>query len=959
MDSSSNRWLVRDTQGSIAGPYSTEVLIRQIERGRWQGGEEVCLYPGGNWMPIAQKGEFYDALLEAISNDSDGTSFDDEEETTVSGWALPEDISKISPPFLEAPKAGQSPVAGQPPLAGSPDQSSSTDSSDPWHGPVGKKTSSHSSSKQHKKLEIIDLESQGTLRKRFHVKTLLVGGVITIAFVLIYGLFKHEDAQGSFKDISLTPIAYEQNTSLTPEESKGMREKAWIYFLRSTYNNQKKSNRILAELLRSSFATDTDFSLLCMNYFEIWSLTKQTSLDHKVLRQAVNYAFKKFPMGHGVKLCKVVKMFSMGDYEGANKQVNALILSAQVPRTEITFSNYLKANVVRMKEDFLTAQDYLSSVEKAMPKWSSVYLQLGIVAEQQRDFSKASGYYIKLLELYSQNKGAFLHLGIAYYYARKDSEEVKAFITQGLAIEDVVSQGLEALARTVVAQVYEREGHLKQALEWAHSAYEVYPSKKHNAAFKIIQKHDGEQSVDSIGVDDITKIYEGDFYSRSGNCVEAIAHYKTAYRVNSKNAVAPYKAARCFWTLGLRGDALKWLGKAINSDSKFLEAYILMARYKAELYDFSDAARFLSIAYRVSPKSDLVQKGFAVVEYQRRNYKAARDFAFKALSLNSIDKDTHQIYARSLMKLGKTSEAFVSVTRAIELHNTDIEVQCTYAEIMSSVQGVSSGVEYLKRKLDESPNTFEYYVAIGDILTHDEQYSEAEQYYRKAILFDNSSISPYLGLAKVYTWEGKYEQAVGVLLKASLKNPSEVKPLFEKGRIFLQQKKYKLAIRDFSRVKTINTHYPLVDYYLGYTYFLLGNHVMALEFMKKEKKKNPNLSEPYELAAKVYSAQGKFSLCAQEYQYAMRYRVHSAKAYVQLAACYRLDGQKDLARSMLIKAESLESGLPELYREYGYLFESEGKVVKALEAFNRYLTLAPQARDTAKIRSLIQSLQRQ
>ena len=60
-------WIVRDGDGKIYGPFTTEQVLVQIDRGYFVGGEEVALYPGGRWIAISGAPEFYDRLLDALA----------------------------------------------------------------------------------------------------------------------------------------------------------------------------------------------------------------------------------------------------------------------------------------------------------------------------------------------------------------------------------------------------------------------------------------------------------------------------------------------------------------------------------------------------------------------------------------------------------------------------------------------------------------------------------------------------------------------------------------------------------------------------------------------------------------------------------------------------------------------------------------------------------------------------
>ena len=64
-----------------------------------------------------------------------------------------------------------------------------------------------------------------------------------------------------------------------------------------------------------------------------------------------------------------------------------------------------------------------------------------------------------------------------------------------------------------------------------------------------------------------------------------------------KNAVVAVKIAKCYWTLSFSDQAIKWLKKAINANSVMMEAYVLMAEYYSEQYDFLQRGKNPSNSY--------------------------------------------------------------------------------------------------------------------------------------------------------------------------------------------------------------------------------------------------------------------------------------------------------------------------------------------------------------------------
>ena len=74
--------------------------------------------------------------------------------------------------------------------------------------------------------------------------------------------------------------------------------------------------------------------------------------------------------------------------------------------------------------------------------------------------------------------------------------------------------------------------------------------------------------------------------------------------------------------------------------------------------------------------------------------------------------------------------------------------------------------------------------------------------------------------------------------------------------------------------------------------------------------------------------------------------------------CYRKSGNLDVAMNMLAVAATKESGLADIYKEQGAIYELKGDASHAIEAYNQYFVLDPDASDRAQIQERISTLQR-
>ncbi|MEO0336893.1 MAG: tetratricopeptide repeat protein, partial [Pseudomonadota bacterium] len=463
-------------------------------------------------------------------------------------------------------------------------------------------------------------------------------------------------------------------------------------------------------------------------------------------------------------------------------------------------------------------------------------------------------------------------------------------------------------------------------------AYKYDPSN--DTAKNLVKRLSGQSSLGVTGLKAHELMLEGDQYVRQGDCQSAQAHYKSAFEIDKKLGIAAYKAGKCLWEVSFSTEAIEWMKKAIFADPKLIDAYIQLADFYSQRFNFIAAAQTLNGASRIAPKSHEVFRGFALVELRRKNPKAAIGFSKQALGIYSNDVDSMVILSEAYL-LGRTNtqEAFAQAAKAIEIDSSHRKAQIVYAKALARLQGAEFGIEHLETLISRYPLVEDYRLALGRLYISDDRFASAESVFRQLVDIQDKKKESLLELGRVLKIQGQFQEALDSFYKAAVYDPADAEPFYEAGKLLLEFKKPKEARQQFERVLVTNPKYPLVHYNIGKTELMLKRPKKAIEQADKEKRANPNLAAAYMLAAEAYAKMKQFNLCAQEYQKAIKLRPQGADSYVRAAACYRQAGNFDSAESMLNIASRKESGNSDIYREQGALFEAKGDYEKAIAAY--------------------------
>lgn len=941
------KWIIRDAAGHIEGPFTTEKVLYRIGRGEFSGEEHIAHYPDGKWIPISQDPQFYDKLLDVLSSNQnkevsqetrvleftraqEGTSARPDEEPTVARAPEPDEVYE-----------DQEPTSG-----GSSGPEEYHDPVTPHKGPERRK-------KRRKKpddIELVDLRPQ-------YLQQVLQRGkwpLLVIAIGLVAGALMFGGGQTAEERIHL--IAPQKNQPQSDEKSLAGRIRQGLTdFSGDTFEGYVRAQNSFVYVVEHNSKNADLMAALCMTYLQLWPFAYQDSQDSKTISLMVQWSSQVDPAGMHSATCRAVDLIVRSRFQEAKSLVEAVLEArANTNRAPINFY-FLKGYLLSETGDHASAVGYFRSVQGESPSWILPYVLEAQANGKLEKYSDAGNIYRRVLQANPNHTVARIELGLLEYKYFDHYDQAERYLKQGLDKEDaarpIMSRGYFGLAEIAL-----KRSDQAKALKYAQKSFSLNSS---NAAAKnLIVQIGGIEKLKRTKVKGQQLLFEGDQFFREGDCHAAQAHYKAAFEEDQRNALAAMKAAQCLWKLSFSTEAIEWLNRAIKADPKLIEAYITLADYQSERFNFLAAARVLDSARKVNPKSHEVWRGYAMVELKRNNAKGAINYGKQALKYYETDVETYIILAEASLALRDPKMAYNYAAKAVDLDVNNRKAQIVYAESLAGIQGIDVGVDHFLKLVNNYPLVTEYRLALGKMLLADERYQQAEEIFRQITRLEEKPKDAYVELSKVLKAEGNMGEALDLLLKAAVLDPADAEPLFMAGVIYLELKKPQEASIQFNRVLTINKLYPLVNYQLGRAALLMNDPKTALSYTELEKRANPNLADAYLLAAEAHTLMQQYSSCATEYQKAIKLRPQQAFIYVKVAQCYRKSGTLDVAMNMLNVAATKESGLADIYKEQGAIYELKGDAAHAIEAYQQYLVLDPDAPDRTQIQERISTLQR-
>ncbi|PIS11043.1 MAG: hypothetical protein COT73_06120 [Bdellovibrio sp. CG10_big_fil_rev_8_21_14_0_10_47_8] len=935
------QWLIKTQTGKQIGPYSTEAILKLIADGTLTGTEQIKRYPDGRWTAISRQPAFYDELLEALEEvknkrpkgsqgESSKKTSDEDMTLTREPEEQEQDDETVIVPWnpLENKREPSESVVTPVKVEGRPLPQRETLSMTPIHRMKQKKKS------QSMLLPVILL--------------------LAAAGLGYFALQIENQPQKSIHDKPhLLQPKISTNTVLSSDEIKKRITAAVGFFVQDTYESYVEAENKLVSVIEGAPQNLEARGTLCLVYKELWPYVKQDTQDLDAVNALHKSTRSLDPLGVNGVYCEISKLMIQGKYREARGAVEYALNQPALATAPVLYS--LKAELLFEDRDVNSAILYTEKAAQLWPEWILPRFNLGKYSIRANRPGPAVKALLLVLKQNPLHKLAQIEYGILLYKGFQQTEEALKILSSTMSSKGLISRLEEARGEFVLSQIYVEKKDFVSAKTSAQKAYELNPA---DAMIKdLLVQLGGSTEVSGKAARNNELVFIGDQHFRTGNCMAAQAEYKAAFDLDPTNAVAAMKAAKCLWQLNQGMEAIGWLNKAIKAEPKLISAYVLKADYLSSRYDFISATQTLNKATQIVSNNYEVLRGYGQIDYRRNNLKEAIAYLQRAYKIYENDLETLILLAKSHAANGDFTSAQKYSVRAIELDPSNSDAQIVYAQILTQFKGLDTGLVYLRDLINRFSYTIEFRLALGDMYRQQDRHIQAQRVYEQIIDANPKDKKAHLGLGLALQGQALFDPALKEYLTAAVIDPSDAEGLFRAGQLYLETGKYGDAIRQFRRALEVNRLYPRLQYSIGRAHFLSGQYDQALAASMEERKLNPNLAESYLLAAEIYSSTKQFQKCATEYQQAVKLRPQ-ADIYVKIARCYRQSGSPDIAESMLNIAASQESGLPEIYREQGAIYETRGDQRAAVQAYNKYLTLSPNAPDRHEIEGIISSIGR-
>jgi tetratricopeptide (TPR) repeat protein len=929
------QWVLKSNYGEEIGPYTTDALIRLISSGSLQGDEKIRRFPHGRWIDISKQSEFYDSLLKVLE---DSVKADPRAKRRLS-------TTQTVPSYEQRDEDTQGPKVDIPAVIEEKIEEKAEKPLIPYESTDFQTTSTP-------RMKDIPPPQPKNLSEKTRKMLMAASALVAVSAALAVVVLFYDARESSEEKPHLLSPRITQADTLDKKEAGELLRMAISSFLLDSYEGYVDSQANLVKLIEGAPKlpqNEEARGLLCLTHKQLWPYVSQDSQDIETIHRLAKVTQQKFPFGMNSVYCEVARLLMMGRHREAKGALDSALNQPQLSSAPVLYN--LKAEILAGDHDPETAILYAEKAIQLWPEWVKPQFDYAQYLNQSKQSSAAFSAYQRTLKMNPTHKAAMIEMGIVQYRDFRQVDKALAQLLSALDNSRKVQNMTFAKAYLAIAEIYLEKVEPREALEYAQKSYDLNPGDVKSKELIIRLGGRGQIPQKSSQTNEI--VFLGDQYFRSGDCLAAQAEYKAAYELDPSNGTAALKTARCLWQLNQSGEAIQWLNKAIIADKKLVSAYVLQADYYSQKFNYSAAIQVLNKASQIFHNNYEVIRGYGLVEYRRNNFKESLAFLQRSLKIYSNDIETVILLARVSAAIKEPREALTYSLKAIEIDSSNTEAQTVYAKSIAQLDGIDAGAAYLKNLIGKFSYTLDFRIALAELYRDAERHKVSQELYEQIVEADPRNKKAFLGLGESYQAQGLADKALKAYLSAAILDPSDAEAVFRTGLVYMEAEKYKEAIQQFVRTLQINPLYPRANYAIGRAYFKNDQYDEALNAVMLERKLNPSLTESYLLAAEIYASAKQYNKCVDEYQLALRLRPQGAELYVKIARCYRQSGNLELAENMLNLAANQESGMPDIYKEQGTIYEIKGDTISAVKSYNKYLALSPNAPDRNEIEAQI------
>jgi tetratricopeptide (TPR) repeat protein len=335
------------------------------------------------------------------------------------------------------------------------------------------------------------------------------------------------------------------------------------------------------------------------------------------------------------------------------------------------------------------------------------------------------------------------------------------------------------------------------------------------------------------------------------------------------------------------------------------EGYRAVARIYSTQQKHKQAIAAVEAAALYQPASAETLSDLAITYFEAGLFDKALQPLNQAIAVNPQSPSAHSMLGKTYFALREYEKAAAELKVALEFGSNDFDTSFTLAIAYLQQRQFTDARRVFDWMLLHFGDRPELHVVIGRAFRVAGRLPEAIDEFKKAIALNPTLARVHDNLALAYLMNEGASRLVDAEreFKTELvSNPDEFFANYYLGIVYIFQRKWELAITFLKSASRIQADNPDPYFQLGQAYQELGNHVQAIEALKKAIALNPDL------------AHNKFQVTTAHYRLAQSLlkvgQVEAGQKELRLASELKAEAFK-VAQNLTTGPSTMGSSLPE------------------------------------------------
>jgi tetratricopeptide (TPR) repeat protein len=262
--------------------------------------------------------------------------------------------------------------------------------------------------------------------------------------------------------------------------------------------------------------------------------------------------------------------------------------------------------------------------------------------------------------------------------------------------------------------------------------------------------------------------------------------------------------------------------------------------------------------------------------------------------------------------------------------------------LSTTTQNFDLSDKYLEEAKEENAKDCRLLVCLGNLYLVSKSPGDAVNEYERAIYYNNYCIQAYVKLGEIYAKANDYRDGINEFNQAIELDSTQILAYKERGDLYYTFGKYEEAKADYEIYMRRSDNSIEDKERYAFILFFSKNYRQARELVDQVIQKDPGNTVMYRVGAYIDFENGDFQNALINMEYFFKH--HDTSKFISLDYIYYghlllKTGQDSLGTLQLETALKMDSTKTELYEEIGKSYSKQKKYLKAIEYYEKMLTL--------------------